>query len=270
MSICAVCLGLSSTAFAGAWTQNAQGYYLKIAASTLNTAQDIDARGHRIQKPGMGNLTDRNLSAYLEYGLRDRLTLVVSAPYKRLEDTRTFDTGIAEETRSGFGDLEARLRWRVLNRGRLVASVAAGGKVPLWYTDDPNSRVPLSSKKVDADVRSLLGWSLHPFPAYVTGEAGYRVRGGTFSDETFYALEAGITLNRFLLKGTLSGIHTLGPCEVVGEVGLIGDQNVLKLSPGLIYRATDRIELSLELFHITSGCNTTAGNTVSFGIALKK
>ena len=275
IAICVVYLGLASAAFAGAWTQNRGGYYFKIGASYLNSTIDIDANGKQIQKANMGELRDLNYSTYLEYGLLDRLTLVSSVPYKRLKDTRTLRdlnsviTGTALERRWGFGDMEMRLRWLLTDKP-VVASIAVGGKIPLWYEEDPNTRVPLSSKKVDADVRILLGQSLYPLPIYVTGEVGYRIRGGDFSNEVFYALEAGITVGRFLFKGYLSGIRTLGTCNPVGEVELIGDQSILKLSPGLIYRLTDWLELSVEMLHIAAGCNTTAGNTFLFGIAFKR
>ena len=83
-----------------------------------------------------------------------------------------------------------------------------GVKISLWYDGDPDTLVPLSSRNVDADVRVLLGRSMYPFPGYVTGEVGYRIRDGLFSNETIYALEAGSMVNRFLIKGYFSGIHT--------------------------------------------------------------
>ena len=267
--------GLTSTAFAGAWTQNKGGYYFKVGASYLNSTIDIDANGKQIQKANMGELRDLNYSTYLEYGLLDRLTLVSSVPYKQLKDTRTWRdlneviTGTTLERRWGFGDMEMRLRWLLVNKP-VVASIAVGGKIPLWYEEDPSTLVPLSSKKVDADVRILLGQSLYPAPIYVTGEAGYRIRGGDFSNEGFYALEVGITVDRFLFKGYLSGIRTFGTCNPVEEVELIGDQSVLKFSPGIIYRLTDWMELSVEMIRIAAGCNTTAGNTFLFGIAFKR
>ncbi len=275
ISICAACLGLASAAFAGAWTQKQGGYYFKVGAGYSNSTRDIDASGKQIQKANMGELRDLNYSVYLEYGLLDRLTFVGSAPYKRLRDIRILRdlnsvvTGTALERRSGFGDLEMGLRWLLASQP-VVASVAVGGKIPLWYDEDPGTRVPLSSREVDADVRVLLGRSLYPFPGYVTGEIGYRIRGGAFSNEALYALEAGVMVNRFLFKGYISGIHTFGECNPVGEVGLIGDQNVLKLSPGVSYRLTDRLELSADLVHIAAGCNTAAGNTLLFGVALKR
>ena len=273
--VCTVSWGMTCAAFAGAWTQKWGGYYFKLAAGYLNSTKDIDADGKQVEKASMGELRDLNYSAYLEYGLLDRLTLVASAPYKRLRDIRTLRdlnsvvTGTALEKRSGFGDLEVRLRWRLASQP-LVVSVAAGGKVPLWYGEDNGTRVPLSSKEADVDVRLLLGRSLYPFPGYVTGEVGYRIRDGFFSNEVLYFLEAGIMLNRLLLKGSVSGIHTSGECNPMGEVELIGDQNVLKLSPGVILRLTDWMELGVDLVSVAGGCNTSAGHMLLFGVAFKR
>ena len=254
---------------AGAWTQKKGGYYLKLAGGYLNSTEDIDATGSRIQKAGLGELRDVNYSLYLEYGVLNRLTLVASVPYKRLRDTRTFATGKAFEKRSGFGDLEMRLRWQAYQKS-FVASLALGGKLPMWYDEDPNTRVPLSSTEIDVDGRLLLGKSLYPFPGYLTGEFGYRKRGGNFSNELFYGLEAGVNVDRFLFKGFVSGIHTSGMCATTAEVGLIGDQNVLKFSPGIIYNVNSKLEMSLDFIHVASGCNTGAGNTILFGFAFKK
>ena len=260
---------IASDASAGAWTQKKGDYYLKLAGGYLNTTQDIDAAGEKVRKDGEGELRDVNCTAYLEYGITDAFTLVATAPYKNMKDTRTFQTGTALERRWGFGDVEVRMRRLLWNRD-FVASVAAGGKIPTWFEDDESTRVPLSTKKVDGDVRLLVGKSLYPLPGYFTGEVGYRLRGGTFSNEWFYTLEGGVTYDRVLIKGFISGIRTFGNCEAGDEVGLIGDQNILKISPGIIYRVTPRVEVSMDLIHIASGCNTTAGNTFFVGVALKR
>lgn len=260
---------IASHAFAGAWTQKKNGYYLKLSGGYLSTTQDINAAGDRVSKAGEGRLRDANFTAYLEYGLSDALTVLATAPYKNMKDTRTFQTGTALERRWGFGDVEVRMRRRVWERD-FVASVAAGAKFPTWYEDDESTRVPLSTRKIDGDVRLLLGKSLYPLPGYVTGELGYRVRGGTFSNEWFYTLETGLAYERVQIKGFVSGIRTFGNCEPGDEVDLIGDQNILKISPGIIYKLNSRLELSLDLIHVASGCNTTAGNSFFMGIALKR
>ena len=241
-------------------------------------------------------MSDRGLSAYLEYGLLDRLTLVASLPYKSLSFTNAresehirderisrpghpivaLDTTIVhihpDQSASGLADLELRLRWRLL-LDPAVVSLAAGGKFPLGYdvpTDTPESYVPLGTGETDGEVRLLVGRSLYPVPGYVTGTLGYRRRGGEYGDELFHGLEAGYSWNRLLVKGVVEGIQTLGDCGATGEMGgLVGDQNNLKLSPGLIWSINDRLEVSADLFHIAAGCNTAAGTTWALGLAFK-
>jgi hypothetical protein len=151
-----------------------------------------------------------------------------------------------------------------------VSSLAVGGKIPLGYPVDAGTRVPLGTGEPSGDLRLLLGRSLHPVPGYLTGELGYRIRGGAYSGEFFYLLEAGFTRRRWGLKGYVSGLNTLGDCGALGQEGLIGDQDVLKISPGLSYRLNQRFELEVDLIHIAAGCNTIAGNALTAGVVLKR
>jgi hypothetical protein len=267
--LCTFCPGLLCAAFAGAWTQTHKGYYLKLTALSLSSRSNLDSLGVEVDKPGMGQLTDLNLTAYIEYGLSKRLTLVAALPYKRLEDERAIADLIAIERTWGLGDLETRLRWK-LRDTPLVASLAVGAKIPLGYAVDAETRVPLGTGEVDGDIRLLLGRSLYPFPGYLTGEIGYRARGGPYSGEIFYALEAGASSRKFMFKGHISALRTRGTCGATGQAGLIGDQDILKVSPGLIYRFSESAELSLDLIHIASGCNTTTGSSLGMGLALKR
>ena len=261
-------LGWAPPAFAGAWTQPQGGHYAKLAVNYLEARSDLDADGNKLSKPRMGRLRDFSVATYIEYGILRRLTLVASAPYKRLTDERTFATGIGTERDANLGDLELRLRygWR---DAPAVFSLAGGVKLPLTYKVRSESNVPLGTGEIDADLRLLVGRSLYPVPAYLTGELGYRLRGGAFSAEWFAALEGGVSWRRLLFKGSVSSVRTLGDCGAMGQAGLIGDQNVLKFSPGLIYNLSDRVEIHGDLFHIAGGCNTTTGNTLSLGVAFK-
>ena len=65
-------------------------------------------------------------------------------------------------------------------------------------------------------------------------------------------------------------MRTLGECGASGQGGMIGDQDILKLSPGVIYGLPGDAELSFELIRTAAGCNTTGGNTLILGIARKR
>ena len=294
---------------AGAWTQAPGGMYFKIAGLSFRSQDYLDAVGERrerVAKPSMEELSDESMSVYLEYGLWERLTLVGTLPYKRLVYKKTevkefksdvLDTTITrihpDEVQSGLADLELRLRWRLL-RNPAVVSLALGGKFPLGYDIDQDSigsldagglglgpspvdagagadsKVPLGTGERDIDMRLLVGKSLYPLPGYLTSTVGYRKRGGAFSDEFFYGLEAGVTYNRLLVKGVVEGMRTMGDCGAMGQGGLVGDQDILKLAPGLIWSLSKNLEIGVDLFHIAAGCNTAAGTTYAVGLAFKR
>ncbi|MCE2448740.1 MAG: hypothetical protein J4F35_10245 [Candidatus Latescibacteria bacterium] len=277
--------------------------YFKIAGLSFRSQDYLDAVGERrerVAKPSMEELSDESMSAYLEYGLRERLTLVATLPYKRLVYKNTevkvfksdlLDTTITrihpDEINSGLADLELRLRWRLL-RNPAVVSLALGGKFPLGYDIDQDSIGSLSAgglglgpspvdgvagadnKVRDIDMRLLVGKSLYPLPGYLTSTVGYRQRGGAFSDEFFYGFEAGVTYKRLLVKGAVEGMRTMGDCGAMGQGGLVGDQDILKLAPGLIWSLSKNLEVGVDLFHIAAGCNTAAGTTYAVGLAFKR
>jgi len=157
-----------------------------------------------------------------------------------------------------------------LARQPLVVTIAAGGSIPLGYTVDRNTRVPLGTGEKNGDIRLLLGHSLYPLPGYLTGALGYRIRGGPYSDELFYFLEAGWASRRFFVKGFVAGLRTLGTCGTVSRAGLVGDQDLFKVSPGLGYRPNELLEIGLDLIHILTGCNTTTGSVLALGVAFKR
>lgn len=261
-----LCAPLSASG--GAWTVPQGGYYLKVAANSLATSDVLDSGGTRRRKPGMGRLSDLTVLAYLEYGWRDRLTVVASAPFRKLRERRRFATGVGTETSDGFGDLEFRLRWG-LDSHPVVVAATTGVSVPLGYDIDPNTRVPLGTGKFAADVRLLVGRSLYPRSGYATTEVGYRARAGRFSDEVFWGLEVGFGIGRLLIRGAVTGLHTRGRCGATTVAGLVGDQEIFKIAPGMIYRIGERVEVNADLIHIADGCNTAAGNTLSIGLAVR-
>ena len=123
---------------------------------------------------------------YLEYGLRQRLTLVCKASGSGLVSR----SALVERQTRGLGDAELGFKWQLVDRPLVVAPLASL-KLPTGYHAqyDP----PLGTGKADAECRLLAARSLYPWPLYLGGEAGYRLRGGVFSDQFLYLFEIGST-----------------------------------------------------------------------------
>lgn len=278
---------------AGAWTQKRGGYFLKFSASYLYTTKEFNHLGDRLnifqERVVYRNTSfqDFNLNAYFEYGLWENATLVANLPFKVLTSdwtelilggNLTSDVTISTV---GFSDLSLSLRYRLL-RAPLVVSLQGGVKLPLGYDQQPeNDGPPLGTGEIDAEGNLLLGASLYPLPVYLTAGAGYRNRGGLLHDEVLYSLEAGVSRGRALLKVTVDGVlSTATPPDIYGRTIvtplpggggvapniIVGDQDIQKVSPSIIYQLRDGLALQVEALHIFAGKNTISGTTYSLGV----
>jgi len=283
---------IPSSLLAAAWTQPSGGYLLKVAAAYLYAAEEFDYRGDRqtIQAEQFASedvaFTDFNLSTYLEYGVRNRLTLVAQLPFKALRSERRLLIGGGilrplERLHSvGFGDLSLALRWG-LSEEPLAAALQLGIKIPSGYDAHPVDGPPLGSGKWDGEMRLAIGKSLYPLPFYVSGELGYRRRGGPLNDEFLYAAEIGSSTGRLFFKLAIDGIqNSSAPPDIAGRTVvtplpggggvvpelIVGDQHVTKLNPALAYALRPGLALQIEALHTVTGANSLAGTIYSFGI----
>lgn len=288
-----VFLLLVGHAHAGAWVQNKNAFYLKLTSSFFSTTEEFDHLGRRRdileERTAFhgASFRDINLNLYLEYGWTERLTAVASLPYKGLTSERIvlYGGGLLEHKETlrtfGPGDLTISLR-HILGTEPVVFSVQSGIKLPLGYEMVPASGGPsLGTSKVDAEAHLLVGKSLHPLPLYLTAGLGYRRRGGTLNDEIVYTSEVGFTSGPALFKFNIHGIdNTSEPPDIAGSTVVtplpggggvlpdlvIGDQNALKLNPGLVYSLGNGLALQGDAFHVAAGKNSLSGTSYSLSL----
>ncbi len=288
---------LSQVAFAGAWTQKKKGYFLKLSVNYLFTTKEFNHEGKKLdifQERIIYEDTsfrDVNITAYFEYGLFENLTLVANLPFKILTSKRTEIIGggllarIVTIHTEGFSDLSISGRYRLLSKP-VFLSFQGGFKIPLAYNAAPaDDGAPLGTGKLDYEGQLLAGKSLYPLPLYFTAGIGYRKRTGAFHDQVFYATELGYTLGKVLFKATFDGLKsTVAPPDIVGQPVvtplpggggalpniIVGDQDIFKFSPSIIYHFSERFALQGEILHVFAGKNTVAGTTVSLGVILSK
>jgi len=282
--------------FAGAWTQKKKGYFFKISWNYLLTSREYNFKGEIIplfrdlEVYQDAEFEDINLTIYLEYGLRERLTLIANLPIKqttsrRIEESLYFGAREFSRTTRGFSDLTLGLRTQLINLP-VAFSIQGDVKIPLGYDTTPDNDGPtLGTGEVDFDGWLLIGKSLYPLPVYTTGGIGYRTRGGRFHDEILYNLEVGINPGNWLFKVTFDGIrNTTTPPDLYGRTLILplpggggvtpevqfGDQNIYKLIPGIIYQFKKGWAVQAEVIHVLGGVNTIAGTTFSLGLVLLK
>lgn len=278
--------------WAGAWGQKRGGYYLKVSGNYLYTTKEFNHEGNKIDilKDFIvyenTAFRDFSLQLYGEYGVTDWFTFIGDLSFKNLTSKRTevgvayFESREISITTSGFSDIRLYGRFPLI-QSPVVFSLQTGVKIPLGYDKVPSNDGPtLGTGETEGEGWLLFGKSLFPLPFYTTGGFGYRSRSGPVHDEFLYNFEIGYSRNNFLLKMTLDGVqNTSTPPDLYGRTVvtpipggggvlpevLYGDQDYLKLVPGLIYKFRKDWGIQLELINITSGKNIISGTTYAIG-----
>lgn len=273
------------------------GYYFKLSSGYLFTTEEFNHEGDRLdifqERIIYENTSfrDFSLSAYLEYGLFERLTVVAQLPFKILTSKRTEILGdqllarIVTLHTVGVADLSLSGRYGLFHGG-FALSLQGGVKMPMGYEAKPsNDGPPLGTGKLDVKGHLLVGQSLHPWPLYVSGSAGYRHRTGPLHDQWLFAFEVGLTSGELLIKLAFEGVKsTVAPPDIVGQPVMtplpggggalpniiVGDQDIYKASPSITYSLGRGLAMQAEIWHIFAGKNTVAGSTYTFGLILSR
>lgn len=291
LAVFAVAPLVAGQARAQAWGQRPGGLYVKTSASFLHTEDEFDFRGAR-QDIFAEDLTRSDTSfhqvsitQYLEYGLSSRFTLVASVAFKIAATRETLVPIVGAKSlritrrNTDLADGALFLRTSLLTRPVAVA-IQGGVKFPLGYEQSPvNDGPPVGTDEVDGEINVTIGRSLYPLPAYVSGGAGYRLRGGDLHDEVLYDAEAGYNAGRLFLKIRFDALkNTHAPPDIAGATivtpfpggvlnqVIVGDQDIYKLSSETNVTLGGPWSLSAEVFHMLSGKDTVAGTAYSLAV----
>jgi hypothetical protein len=259
---------VAGPAWAGAWSQPAGHYYAKLSGIFYATEEAFNGMGRR-QALGMDH--DRFDAAqsflYLEYGLRPRLTLTCQGSGGTLRAS----SDLAESRTAGIGDVELGVKYQLTERPAVLAPVLVV-KLPSGYHRDYDP--PLGTGKVDVEGRLLAARSFYPWPFYLGGEAGYRVRGGVFSNQVPLFLELGATPHpRLFAKVYLEDRETLSRGrQNSGEVGglQVSEGDYAKAGVTLAFGVGGGIWLEALAETHFAGDNIGAGNSWGLGLSYRR
>jgi hypothetical protein len=281
-TLAALLLAIAATAWAGPWTRARGTSYTKFAASYLYTTSEYDANGNQVPILTSNPLVqsaayrDVSLSSYVEYGVRDELTLVASLPFKILTSRRTelsSDANLEREvdvTNAGLADLWVSVR-RALLRSRYPVSVEAGVKAPLGYDRSPDNGGPaLGTGYPDAEFALSAGYGARH--VYTAVRAAYRVHGGDLDDAAVLAVEVGGHRGAAFAKLEIDVWRSTGeilPLDVSATT-VIPNQDVTTLVAAFGAAANEQVSIALEAYHVPAGKNVATGTTVAVALILTR
>ncbi|MEM1052434.1 MAG: hypothetical protein AAGI28_10105 [Pseudomonadota bacterium] len=253
------CLAIPSTAYAGAWPAEKGESYQKLAFNIFDTDERFGD-----ELPEFENFQDFNLTYYAEFGVDEDVTLIVSVPYKDLENT---SAGVTTRN-SGLGDVDLGVKYN-LSDGPFVVSVQALTKLPFLYSE--NADLPIGNGQVDVEGRFLVGRSLGKL-GYFGAEAGYRYRAEEPVDEFRYLIEYGFDLsNEVYVRAKLDGQVALGDANIVDAANpanpalpLAFDLGKLETTAG--WKVSDKFTVEFTATQNLYGSNTLRGTNFQFAL----
>ncbi len=251
--------------WAGAWSQPRGGFYAKLSGIHYSTTEVFNDMGKRAAM-GMDDnqFRARQVLAYGEYGLLERLTLTGQVGAGRLVSEDTF----VERITWGLGDVHFGAKYQI-TRGRLVLSPQVDVAFPSGYdrTYDPALGTGYSAQ----GARLLAGLSLYPLPLYAGAEMGYKVRGGPFSNQVSYFVELGATPRPWLFaKGFVSQVYTRAADSEGGQVGVVqvSEGDFAEVGGNVAVQVAGPLWIDLLWKSVFRGENIGAGSSLGLGLVL--
>jgi protein XagA len=257
------------TCFAGAWTLQKGKIYDRLAVNYYFADREFDDEGHRNDLADNGKFRDYNINNYIEFGLTDKITLINSLYFKKIEK----EDDVKETKTYGIGDIDLGVKYKLTEGTWGIFSTQALVKIPEAYDEDDD--LPLGNGQYDLELRVLYGRSLYPaVPGYCNVELGYRWRLDDPSDEIRYLIEFGIDITKSLYgRVKLDGTYSMDNGEHFDETGNPTTTNsfdIGKLDMTLGYKINKSWGIEAGYMPAIYGQNIAAGATYTIAISLQQ
>lgn len=264
--IAGLALAVPGPAYGGAWTFP-QGTGQVILNNVYYLASDeFTKSGNRRAFSNDGEFTKYEFNPYIEYGVRDDLTLVLNLFARRV----AFSSDFSDDVNFGVADPEIGLRYRLTPPdARTIWAVQGHIKLPLAFPDgDP----PLGNEQIDVDARVLVGrgFSIAGHWGYWDLQLAYRFRDEEPADEIKLEATLGVSLSaRWLVIGQFFGTVGLrnGTSVRIGNNPTIDpNYDLYKAQLSVVYDLTKSVRLQLGYVRDLAGRNTGAGDAALLAV----
>lgn len=215
----------------------------------------------KVSDPGVGETEIQSLSLWAQYGLTDRLALLVNLPYIDADSD-----GLGGFGESGLQDLTVLAKYRFASIGssaRHSFTGAVGGRTPASSYED---NLPVDIGDGTSDLLLRLVYQVEAGSFYFSQQVGYDSRGGEAPDGYPLYSELGTTLGRVTLTACYLRYVADGGSDI-GDPGFTfpGNQDETSRIGGKVYaRLTDVVGVSALAFSTLDGRNS--GDTTGYAL----
>lgn len=251
-------LAFSGICYAGAWTQPQGSGQVILTTGYYGTDQYFDNAGSKKSQPDYSQYA---LSPYVEYGLRDDLTIGTNLSLQYLTQNGYYHYGIA--------DSEFFLRQRLWQGDGFVISAQPMIKLPSPTSSTRLPQIGSSTPDAGLTLSGGYGFSAYGQNHFLDLDAGYRHRFGRPHDQVNLSATAGIGLTSqlMLMPQLFATYRTAVPAATSGFLqSASNDYNLTRLQVSAVYKLTNDLSLQVGGFTTLDGRNTGGGSGALFGI----
>ena len=247
-----------NTAFAGAWTQAQDGIQLIVTGNYYSAEKMWDNQGQKQSQP---TYSKYELNPYIEYGLRDDLTLGANILLDRAHQDAAAGSG---RTNFDIGDSEFFLRKRLINSSGYVMSVEPMIKLPSPENSSSQPRVGSSHPDLGLSIANGYGFSAWGLNHFADLDVQYRHRLGPSKDQVKISGTVGIGLTQrwMLMPQTFLTYRTSHNQTVTFTQSSSDDYNLIRLQLSAVYKMTDSLSLQMGGYGDIDGKNAGIGRGV--------
>ena len=174
----------------------------------------------KVSDPGVGETEIRSLSLWAQYGLTDRLALLVNLPYIDADSD-----GLGDFSESGLQDLTVLAKYRFASLAGPAArhsfTAAAGGRTP---ASDYEDNLPVDIGDGTSDFLFRFVYQLEAGRFYFSQQVGYDLRGDDAPDGIPIYTELGFTTGSLTWIGFYSQLPADGGTDI-GDPGFTFPSN---------------------------------------------
>lgn len=263
--------GPIQTRAGGGWVKKKRSFYGKVSVSSFRSRQYYSLLGTLNDQGAQFRQTSVNL--YAEYGLTDRLTVILNTPLFRAN--RFANTG----TTSGFGDAMVELKYGLLTKKIPVAisiapSFPTGKSRALVASENiPGNfiNLPIGDGELNIWTRAYASSSLGN-NTYVSADAGYNFRTQGFTNQYTFGGEIGHRFGEKLwINGTIRQFATAGtPNPNKGSFVYGEGLEYVGYSVGAAYALSKQISLTVDYANLLGHRqNVYSGPTLGIGLSVQ-
>lgn len=272
-ALLAAAILLPATATAGPWVKAPGETYVKVSGSTFESDKAYDVDGNLVDVPY--DYSNHEVRAYAEFGVLPTVGMTLSVPY--ISSVNELN-GRTRYKAWGAGDLDLAVQHQLVE-GPCAAAASLGLRVPLYEgtvgpSDEPSAvragaleqaRYTPAIGDGSTDLTPLLagGCSLHPFPGWVTAEAGPTFRFDGFGDGLVYGVGAGAFVwpERLAVTASASGVQRFASPD--GRP----TKSYLSVRGGVLVNVWAGFALEAGVGYIPAGAFVARGVSASVGLS---